>query len=365
MTTQAAVVLAAGRGTRMKSQTPKVLHRVCGLEMVRLVVDAARAARLDPIVVVVPQDGAHIRSALKSGVSYAVQPEAMGTGHALLQAEPSLGSADQVTVLNGDVPLISSVTLSKLSEHHRRSGACVTLMVSTGANPAGMGRIVRSPTGAIVNVVEDEDTDEESRPIEEVNGGVYCFEAGLALEQPGLDAAVSLRRGPHYRPRSLGRWAGYGHRVGQTGVRDRGAGREYASCPCQGGGVLPRTHKRAMDAWRRDAIRSVVGLHRRGGRDRSRYHRSPEHSPFGRYTHRAEVHGRTELHSRRFPRGGRMQYRLLGDRALYHRRPRQRRPLQPYPRRRPLGVGRVRRDPRRGEGQPPWGRVRSLPTSAT
>jgi bifunctional UDP-N-acetylglucosamine pyrophosphorylase/glucosamine-1-phosphate N-acetyltransferase len=178
MTTQAAVVLAAGRGTRMKSQTPKVLHRVCGLEMVRLVVDAARAARLDPIVVVVPRDGAHIRSALKSGVSYAVQPEAMGTGHALLQAEPSLGSADQVTVLNGDVPLISSVTLSKLSEHHRRSGACVTLMVSTGANPAGMGRIVRSPTGAIVNVVEDEDTDEESRPIEEVNGGVYCFEAG-------------------------------------------------------------------------------------------------------------------------------------------------------------------------------------------
>ena len=131
MITQAAVVLAAGKGTRMNSQTPKVLHRICGIEMVTLVVESARAASLDPIVVVVPRSDSAIRDVLKSKVAYAEQGEPLGTGHALLQAEPFLRHTDEVLVLSGDVPLMSSETLRTLLDHHRESNACITLLVST------------------------------------------------------------------------------------------------------------------------------------------------------------------------------------------------------------------------------------------
>ena len=162
----------------MKSQTPKVLHRVCGVEMVKLVVDAAKASRLEPIVVVVPKDGAAIRSVLGDSVAYAVQSEPMGTGDALLQARPLLGRAAHVTALNGDVPLISPATLDKLSRRHLTHQASITLLVSTETGPSDMGRIARSPSGAIAGIVEDGDACEDARAVTEVNAGVYCFDSG-------------------------------------------------------------------------------------------------------------------------------------------------------------------------------------------
>ena len=168
-------MLAAGKGTRMKSQTHKVLHKICGVEMVSLVVGAARDAGLDPIVVVVPRHETAFRSLLESSVVYAEQTEPLGTGHALLQAEPALEHVENVLVLNGDVPLMSSDTLRALLTAHQRREACITLLVSTSTRPDGLGRIIRSPSGAICAVVEEEDADEEARSIEEINGGIYCF----------------------------------------------------------------------------------------------------------------------------------------------------------------------------------------------
>ena len=185
MITQAAVVLAAGKGTRMKSQTPKVLHRVCGVEMLTLVVKSAREARLDPIVVVVPRSETAIRDVLKSTVAYAEQHEPLGSGHALLRAEPLLKHADEVLVLSGDVPLVSSETLETLLDHHRRSDACVTLLVSKSTRQDGLGRIIRSPSGNIVAIVEQDDADEQTRSIDEINGGVYCFRSQWLWENLG------------------------------------------------------------------------------------------------------------------------------------------------------------------------------------
>jgi bifunctional UDP-N-acetylglucosamine pyrophosphorylase/glucosamine-1-phosphate N-acetyltransferase len=191
MITQAAVVLAAGKGTRMNSQIPKVLHRICGVEMVTLVVESARAASLDPIVVVVPRSDSAIRDVLKSKVAYAEQGEPLGSGHALLQAERFLRHTDEVLVLSGDVPLMSSETLRTLLDHHRKSNACITLLVSTATRPDGLGRIVRSPSGDIVAIVEEVDADEKTRSMDEINGGVYCFRSPWLWKNLGTPSPVT------------------------------------------------------------------------------------------------------------------------------------------------------------------------------
>ena len=175
MVTQAAVVLAAGKGTRMKSQVPKVLHRVCGREMVRLVVEAARGAGFEMVAVVVPPDSQSIREVLDSEVRYVVQTEPLGSGDALIQAQELFEDVDSVAVISGDVPLIRPETLKDMMKLHLDSGACATLLTSTLANPYGFGRVVRDESGRITEIVEDSEADEETQAIEEVNSGIYCF----------------------------------------------------------------------------------------------------------------------------------------------------------------------------------------------
>ena len=177
MATFAAAVLAAGNGTRMKSQTPKVLHHVCGKEMVRLVVDAARAAGVRSVTAVVPKDSQAIRDALGETVEYAVQPRPLGSGEALLRARQALGEADNVLVLYGDVPLIFSDTLRRLVKRHNETEACVTILTSTLVPPDGLGRIVRSADGGVSAIVEESMADEETKAIVETNSGCYCFRA--------------------------------------------------------------------------------------------------------------------------------------------------------------------------------------------
>ena len=133
MKTHAAVILAAGKGTRMKSQTPKVLHRICGREMLSLVVSTAQQLSLSPIVVVVPKDSQPIQNALGDSIGYAVQEEQLGTGHALLQAQPSLNGVDNVLVLYGDVPLIREETLQHMMQLHE-PGWVVVMGVSGKAS---------------------------------------------------------------------------------------------------------------------------------------------------------------------------------------------------------------------------------------
>ena len=176
----AAVILGAGMGTRMKSRTPKALHRICGREMLLLVIDSVRAAGVDDITVVVPRNGQPFREALGDSVRYATQPEPLGTAHALLQARTAAECPDNILVLYGDTPLIRGDTLSDLMQRHHQSEACVSVVTAIAAKPDGMGRIIREDkgrdeTGSITAIVEELNADDETLAIREVNSGLYCF----------------------------------------------------------------------------------------------------------------------------------------------------------------------------------------------
>lgn len=172
----AVAVLAAGKGTRMRSRIPKVLHRLCGTEMVRLVVDAAKGAQLDSIVVVVgPDTHTAVKESLGDDVEYALQKEPLGTGHALLQAQSSAQGFDNIVVLSADVPLIRPETIRDLLRLHLDTDASVTLLTATPDDLDGLGRIVRDKHGAVAEVVEEAIANDTTRAIGEVNTGVYCF----------------------------------------------------------------------------------------------------------------------------------------------------------------------------------------------
>lgn len=177
MTNYAAVVLAAGLGTRMRSLTPKALHRVCGREMVSLTLSAARDAGLEHAVVVTPPDDERFRAALGDAALYATQPQPLGTADALLRARSALNGVDNIVVLYGDTPLIRPRTLADMMRRHDESEASVTLLTSSAVNPDGMGRIARDADGNITAIVEHEYADDKTLATREVNSGFYCFRA--------------------------------------------------------------------------------------------------------------------------------------------------------------------------------------------
>ena len=172
----AVVILAAGKGVRMESSLPKVLHPVCGKPMIGHVVTAVQAVHAGTVVVVVPPDADAIRQYVGDSAEYAVQAQPRGTGHALLQAEGVLHSRPtQVLVLCGDAPLILPSTLRRLMERHNASGAMLTMLTSTKAPSEGLGRVVRDSSGRVVDVVEQAEANETQRSIREINSGVYAF----------------------------------------------------------------------------------------------------------------------------------------------------------------------------------------------
>jgi len=180
------VILAAGKGTRMKSARPKVLHRVAGQPMIEYVL--ARAAAIHPrsTVLVVGHQAEMLTSALArhSGLSFVVQKPQLGTAHALLTTEPALrGQTGTLVLLSGDVPLLSSKTLQTLVDHHQSTRAAATVVTAVVEEPRGYGRIVRSGE-RIARIVEDKDATSAERDIGEINSGIYAF----ALE--GLFDAV-------------------------------------------------------------------------------------------------------------------------------------------------------------------------------
>ncbi len=172
MDRQAAVILAAGRGNRMRSGLPKPLHRVCGKEMVVLVAESARAAGLDRVVLVVAPGAAALRDLLGSHVAYVEQAEPLGTGHALLQARDSLEGVDEITVMTADAPLVRPESLESVANEHRRSSAALTLLTAMMDEPGDLGRIVRNGSG-VSAVVEHGAADHETLAIREVNSGIY------------------------------------------------------------------------------------------------------------------------------------------------------------------------------------------------
>ena len=180
-----AVVLAAGKSTRMKSAVPKVLHEVCGRPMIEYVLDAARAAGAVRVVVIVGHEAEQCRQALAhhADVEFALQAEQKGTGHAVMMCRENLRShAGPVLVLTGDAPLMRSESFSGLLEDFRAFNAsCVIGTAETAAN-FGLGRIVRNASGAFLRIVEERDATDEEKAIQEVNVGCYAFDSRALFE---------------------------------------------------------------------------------------------------------------------------------------------------------------------------------------
>lgn len=179
MSRNIAVILAAGKGVRMRSELPKVMHKVANLPMITHVVRAARAAGVDNIVVVTGHGREQLMESLAGeGLAFVVQEQQLGTGHALMQAGGLAGPDDTIMVLCGDTPLLRGDTLKNLLAYHHQTGAVATVLTTRVKNPAGYGRIVRDQSGRLERIVEDKDASPEIKAIDEINSGMYCFQAG-------------------------------------------------------------------------------------------------------------------------------------------------------------------------------------------
>ncbi len=172
------VILAAGKGTRMKSALPKVLHPLAGRPLIEHVLRTVDQLNVASTVLVVGHGGDEVRSALEGrpDLQFVVQSPQLGTGHALLQAEPLLkGKKGTVLLLYADVPLLEPGTLSRLIETHRSSRAAMTVLTAELDDPYGYGRIVRDATGAITRIVEQRDASAAHQAIHEINSGIYTL----------------------------------------------------------------------------------------------------------------------------------------------------------------------------------------------
>lgn len=171
------IILAAGKGTRMKSKLPKVLHKVGGKPMLQHVIDAAKAAGSTREVVVIGS-GAELVKESFSGVEFVLQAEQLGTGHAVLCAKEKFANSDDtILVLCGDTPLFTGELLKKFVEKHINSKAAATVLTAEMPNAAGYGRIIREDDGTFKKIVEHKDANSYERLVTEVNAGVYCFDA--------------------------------------------------------------------------------------------------------------------------------------------------------------------------------------------
>ncbi|MBZ5710357.1 NTP transferase domain-containing protein [Nannocystis pusilla] len=208
-----AVILAAGKGTRMRSDLPKVLHLLAGEPLAAHVVRSARAAGVAGIVVVVGHGAEQVEAALGpvfTGLRFVLQPQQLGTGHAVQCALPAIGDHDgPVLILSGDVPLLRPATLATLVDACATSGAGLALATFEPADPHGYGRIVRDDHGRIRAIVEERDADAATRAVRECNAGVYCASADLLRhELPGLGRANA--QGEIYLTDLVARAAGRG-----------------------------------------------------------------------------------------------------------------------------------------------------------
>ncbi len=171
------VVVAAGKGTRMKSKKSKLVHKIYGKELVKRVTDTAKRIGSDDVIVVVGHLREQVEAVLGDSVKYAYQDELLGTGHAVMQAEEYLkGKTGKVVILNGDVPILRPETIKNLIEKSIKNKEYATLLTAEYENPTGYGRIIRDVGGSVKEIVEEKDADPFQKTIKEINSGIYCFD---------------------------------------------------------------------------------------------------------------------------------------------------------------------------------------------
>lgn len=178
-----AVVLAAGKGTRMKSKLPKVLHKAGGREMINQVFDILKKIEIDEIVAVLGHGAELVEAKLAYPAKVVLQKEQLGTGHAVMQAADHIAPGDEILVICGDTPLFTENTLKEALEMHQNSQASVTVLTSILENPKGYGRILRSEDGKnVLGIVEEKDATNEQKKICEINTGTYVFDGKFLKE---------------------------------------------------------------------------------------------------------------------------------------------------------------------------------------
>ncbi len=173
----ATVIMAAGKGTRMKSDLAKVLHPIGGEPMIHYVIQLARQLGSQRVIAVIGHQKERVRAELDyEHIEFAVQEPQLGTGHAVMQAEPLLHDYNgDVLVLSGDVPLLTENTMRRLIDLHRNHQAMATVLTTVMPDPTGYGRVIRAHTDDVVKIVEHKDATEEERSIKEINSGIYIF----------------------------------------------------------------------------------------------------------------------------------------------------------------------------------------------
>ena len=171
------IIMAAGKGTRMKSKKSKLVHKIYGKELIKRVADLAKEVGSDEIVTVVGHLKEEIENVLGDTVQYAYQDDLLGTGHALMQATPFLeNKKGKVIILYGDVPIIRKETLENLIIKSIKNKEYATLLTAIYENPTGYGRIIRDEGGNIKAIVEEKDANMFEKEIKEINSGIYCFD---------------------------------------------------------------------------------------------------------------------------------------------------------------------------------------------
>ena len=172
-----AIILAAGEGKRMKSNTPKVMNKVCGKEMINHVIDVMRSADIEMVNVVIGRGAAEVKKGTEDRkVSYCVQEKQLGTGHAVMSAKEFLaGRQGTVAIFVGDGPLITENTVKQLLNYHEKGNFKATILTSKMDEPEKYGRIIRDENGDVKKIVEFKDCSEDELLVKEINSGMYCF----------------------------------------------------------------------------------------------------------------------------------------------------------------------------------------------
>ena len=208
-----AIILAAGRGTRMKSSVPKILQPICGREMVGLVADSLHDAGFQNLVAIVSPAFKGVGKAIGHSASLVEQQEPLGTAHALSKARSLLSDYEgNILVINGDVPLVTPATLSAIARHHKSTRAYLTILTCNGfPSAAGMGRILREPDGRVKAIVEEQDLESSDVSSSETNVGVYCLKSPWVWS--ALDELSPSPKGEIYLTGLVATTVAHGHTV--------------------------------------------------------------------------------------------------------------------------------------------------------
>jgi bifunctional UDP-N-acetylglucosamine pyrophosphorylase/glucosamine-1-phosphate N-acetyltransferase len=219
-TSTVAVILAAGKGTRMKSNRVKALFPLCGKPLAAYPIRAVREVGIERVVLVVGHQAEAVKAEIGDSVEYALQEPQQGTGHAVMCAEEALrGFAGTIFVHVVDAPLLPAEMIGTLVQTHRESGSAATLLTFRPADPAHYGRIVRNADGSVASIVEYRDAAPEIRAIDEVNSGTYCFTAPLIFDVL-REITPDNDQGEYYLTDVIERLIARGERVGAVTAPD-------------------------------------------------------------------------------------------------------------------------------------------------